>query len=111
MKRQFDVWHYHFEEKGGDHPCVLISHPELVARAKFVNILFCTSQRQSRQPYPSEVLLDQADGLDWETFCECSLIFAVKSAELFRHRGHVSLERRNAIRDRLRDMFRLSARD
>jgi len=42
-----------------------------------VNVLFCTSQRQSRQPYPYEVMLNGSDGLNWETFCDCSLMYAV----------------------------------
>ena len=77
----------------------------------FVNVLFCTSQRQSRAIKPFEVLLNGADGLDWETFCDCSIMWTVESEKLTGNRGQVTLERRNAIRDKLRDMFRLSARD
>ena len=62
---------------------VIISHPDRCARAALVNILFCTSQRQSRQPYPYEVMLNGADGMDWETFCDCSIMYAVKSELLF----------------------------
>lgn len=49
--------------------------------------------------------------MDWETFCDCSIIWAVDSALLFGKRGQVTPERRNAIRDKVRDIFRLSARD
>jgi hypothetical protein len=109
MKDQFDVWRFHFPDKG-EHPVVLISHPDLCARA-VINVLFCTSQRQSRPPKPYEVMLNGADGLYWETFCDCSIIYAVPSAALFGKRGKVSLERRRAIRTRIRDVFRLSASD
>ena len=44
-------------EKGGEHPAVLISHPDICARSAVVNVLFCTNQRQSRRPYPNEVTL------------------------------------------------------
>lgn len=111
MKDQFEVWRYVFPEKGGAHPVVLISHPDICAKAKVVNVLFCTSQRQSRRPYPSEVMLNGADGLDWETFCDCSVMYAVKSDLLFNKRGRVTLERRRAIRSLLRDMFLLSDTD
>jgi len=74
-------------------------------------VLFCTSQRQSRAPYPREVMLDVEDGLDWETFCDCSCLYAVKSADLFSQRGHITLERRREIRAKIRDLFRLSATD
>jgi mRNA-degrading endonuclease toxin of MazEF toxin-antitoxin module len=111
MKDQFEVWRYRFPEKGGEHPVVLISHPDICARAAVVNVLFCTSQRQSRRPYPHEVLLNGADGMDWETFCDCSCLYAVKSADLFARRGRVTLEPRRQIRTRIREVFLLSATD
>jgi len=55
--------------------------------------------------------LNGADGLSWETFCDCSVMWSIESSKLFDQRGEVTLERRNAIRDKLRDVFRLSARD
>ncbi len=54
MKDQFEVWRCLFPEKGGEHPVVLISHPDICARAKVVNVLYCTSQRQGRRPYPNK---------------------------------------------------------
>jgi mRNA-degrading endonuclease toxin of MazEF toxin-antitoxin module len=111
MKDQFEVWRYKFPEKGGEHPVVLISHPDICARAAVVNVLFCTSQRQSRRPYPHEVMLNGADGMDWETFCDCSCLYAIKSADLFGKRGRVTLERRRQIRAKMRDLFLLSATD
>jgi mRNA-degrading endonuclease toxin of MazEF toxin-antitoxin module len=111
MKEQFQVWRYDFYDKGGEHPCVLISHPDICARAKVVNVLFCTSQQQSRRARATEILLDTADGMDWETFCDCSLMYAVRSDDLFGKRGVVTLERRRAIRVLVRDMFRLNATD
>ncbi len=110
MKDQFDVWRFKFPDKG-EHPVVIISHPDRCARAALVNVLFCTSQRQSRQPYPYEVMLNGADGMDWETFCDCSIMYAVKSELLSNRRGHVTLERRRALRAKLRDLFRLAALD
>ncbi len=110
MRTQFEVWDCEFPEKGL-HPAVLISHPDRCARAQVLNVLFCTSQRQSRPPYPLEVTLDVEDGLNWETFCDCSILGSVKSAMLVNKRGHVTLERRRAIRDRVRGLLRLSATD
>lgn len=111
MKDQFEIWTFHFPDRGGEHPCVLISHPDIAARAKWVNVLFCTSQKQNRKPYPHEVVLNGADGLDWETFCDCSILFVAESAKLFGKRGKVTLNRRNAIRDKIRDCFVIAARD
>jgi mRNA-degrading endonuclease toxin of MazEF toxin-antitoxin module len=111
MKDQFEVWRYRFPEKGGEHPVVLISHPDICARSAVVNVLFCTSQRQSRRPHSFEVMLNGSDGMDWETLCDCSCMYAVKSADLFGKRGRVSLERRRQIRTRVRDVYLLSATD
>ena len=111
MKDQFDVWTFDFVEKGGAHPCVLISHPDICARAAVVNVLYCTSQKQSRQPKPFEAVLDVEDGLSWETFCDCAVFYSVKSADLFNQLGHVTLERRRAIRAKVRDLFLLNATD
>jgi hypothetical protein len=49
--------------------------------------------------------------MDWETFCDCSMMVLVESAKLFGKRGRVTHERRNQIRDKVRDIFRLAARD
>lgn len=110
MKDQFDVWRFDFPEKGV-HPVVLISHPDRCARGALVNVLFCTSQRQSRRPHPYEVLLNGADGMEWETFCDCSILYTIPSAKLFGHRGQVTLERRRQIRAKLRELLRLNAMD
>jgi len=45
--------------------------------------------------------------MDWEIFCDCACRYAVKSGELFGRRGHVTLERPNQIRTKVRDIFRL----
>ena len=109
MAKQFEVWRFNFPKKG-EHPVVLISHDDFCQGA-VVNVLYCTSQRQNRPPKPYEIMLNGADGMDWETFCDCSILYSVPSAGLFGKRGQVTLERRRAIRARLRDIFRLSAMD
>ena len=110
MKNQFDVWRFNFPEKG-EHPVVLISHPSLCAGASVVNALYCTSQRQNRQAKAHEILLHGADGFDWETFCDCSRMYLLDTNALFGRRGRVSLDRRRAIRAKIRDVFRLAATD
>jgi mRNA-degrading endonuclease toxin of MazEF toxin-antitoxin module len=110
VKTQFEVWDCNFPRKG-PHPVVLISHPDRCARAQVLNVLFCTSQRQSRKPYPFEVMLDMEDGLDWETFCDCSILWSVDTPLLITKRGRVTFNRRQAIREKVREMLRLSAAD
>jgi mRNA-degrading endonuclease toxin of MazEF toxin-antitoxin module len=109
LKKQFDVWRFNFPGRG-EHPVVILSHDDFCAGA-VINVLYCTSQRQSRASKPYEVLLNGADGMDWETFCDCSTFFSVPAAGLFNQRGHVTLERRRTIRAKIRDIFRLAATD
>jgi hypothetical protein len=109
-KEQWEIWTLDFPGRG-EHPAVLVSHPDRCARAAVVNVLYCTSQRQSWQPHENEVVLNSADGLDWETFCVCDHLFSVETGQLKRKRGKVSGERRRAIRRKLIQFFRLLAED
>ena len=56
-------------------------------------------------------MLSGADGMDWETLCDCSTIYAVKSSLLFGKLGRVTAERRRAIRSNLRNLFLLNSTD
>jgi len=89
-KQQWDIWTLDFPGRG-EHPTVLLSHPDRCVRAALVNVLYCTSQRQ---PKENEIVLNSADGLDWETFCVCDPFYSVESAQLKLKRGRVSVERR-----------------
>lgn len=35
-----------------------------------------------RQAEPHEIILDEADGLDWPTLCKCDLVYAVPREDL-----------------------------
>lgn len=81
----------------GDHPVVVVCHPTRASRKDFVEVLDCKSQRASRPPSESEVVLDKSDGMDWPTFCKCDLIISVARTELKNRRGSVAVERRRQI--------------
>lgn len=81
----------------GLHPVVIVSHPLRAAHKDFIEILDCSTQRAARPPRTTEVLLDHADGLDWQTLCKCDCIFAVERTEIKTRRGTVSPERRRQI--------------
>jgi mRNA-degrading endonuclease toxin of MazEF toxin-antitoxin module len=109
-KQQWDIWTLDFPGRG-EHPAVLISHPDRCARAAVINVLYCTSQRQSRPVRENEVLLNSSDGLDWETFCVCDHLYSVEVAQLLHKRGRVTGERRRAIRRKLIQFYRLLSDD
>lgn len=94
---------YSYDAGHGEHPCVIISHSLRVANKPFVEILLCSSQRGMRVPTAAEVILDRADGLDWETLCKCDLIVGVDKKQFRSRRGEVSPARRRQIIARIID--------
>ena len=44
-----------------------------------------------------EVILDEADGLDWPTLCKCDQLYSVPKSELQHRRGAVSPARRKVL--------------
>jgi len=92
---QWEIWTWEFP--GGSHPAVLISSPARLAAKAEVNLLMCSSHRAARRARAHEVLLDAADGLDWETLCRCDIIFLAEKSQLRQLRGSVTLERRRQL--------------
>jgi mRNA-degrading endonuclease toxin of MazEF toxin-antitoxin module len=105
--KQWDIWTCNFDE-AGPHPAVIVSHPDRAERAPLVNVLICTSQRASRPARENEILLNGADGLDWETLVKCDLMYLVEKTELFKKRGEVAPLRRRAIVQRINAAFGFS---
>ena len=101
---QWDIWTCDFAD-AGPHPAIIVSHPGRVARAPLVNVLLGSSQRATRQPRENEVVLNGADGLDWETLVKCDLLYLVERERLYRRRGSVSTVRRRALVQRLNACF------
>jgi len=91
----WEVWEC--ELGHGTHPVVIISHPARAARKDVIEILDFSTQRASRPPYPNEVILDVEDGMNWETFCKCDLIYAVRRLDIKNRRGQVTIERQRII--------------
>jgi len=66
-----------------------------------VNVLLCTTQRSNRPPKETEVRLNSADGLDWETLCRCDALWLVEKSKLKGKRGTVTPIRRRQIVDKI----------
>lgn len=98
--KPWDIVTWNFPD-AGEHPAVILGTNERVRLKPTLNVLLCSSQRANRAPKLTEVILDQADGLDWPTLCKCDLVYAVPVSELFASRGTVSYERRREIADRV----------
>ena len=72
------------------HPCVIVSHPDRADRKTPVEVIMCSTKRTTRKAQPDEIILDEADGLDWPTICKCDVIHAVPREELKHRRGQVT---------------------
>lgn len=102
--KQWDIWTCDFAE-AGPHPAIIVSHPDRVSRAPLVNVLIGSSQKAGRPARENEIMLNGADGLDWETLVKCDLMYLVEKAQLYRRRGSVSSTRRRMLIQRLNACF------
>jgi mRNA-degrading endonuclease toxin of MazEF toxin-antitoxin module len=98
--KPWEVWTWEFPE-AGEHPAVILATEDRVRHKPRVSVVLCSSRRATRQPELHEVILDEADGLDWPTLCKCDLVYAAEKEALKRRRGSVTAERRRAIAERV----------
>jgi hypothetical protein len=106
--RQWEIYLFPFGEEL-PHPTVIISNEERCANddLDYVNALICTSARLNREPKKNEVILNEADGLDWKTAVRCDVIYLLSKAEFQELRGCVTQPRRVAIARKMAETFRL----
>lgn len=95
--KAWEIWTYQPAGWPEPHPAVIVSHPQRVALKPEVNVIMCSSREAGRSPRPNEVLLDQADGLNWPTLCKCDLLVDVAKSDLKNCRGQVTEPRRKQI--------------
>jgi mRNA-degrading endonuclease toxin of MazEF toxin-antitoxin module len=94
--KPWDIYTWEFPEAEA-HPTVILGTETRLAHKPKVNVLFCSSKRATRKAEALEIMLDEADGLDWQTLCKCDLVFAVPKEQLTHQRGTVTHERRRQI--------------
>ena len=104
----WEIWTYDFPVEGA-HPCVIFSHAARLAHPAFdrVNVFLCRTLRGplQREARPTEIVLDRADGLDWETLCRVDALHFVLKSGLRERRGLASKERRRFICQRILQVF------
>jgi mRNA-degrading endonuclease toxin of MazEF toxin-antitoxin module len=98
--KPWEIWSYNFPG-AGPHPAVVLGTDDRVKTKPVVSVLICSSQRAKRKAMLHEVILDNADGLNWETLCKCDVVYAAQKSDLTQHRGLVTIERRRMIAQRL----------
>ncbi len=103
--RQWDIFLFPFTEEL-PHPVVILSIDERVEARKHINGLLCVTLR-GRPLGLHEVLLNGADGLDWELAVRCDLIHLLERDRFQERRGRVIPERQVQISRKLMECFRL----
>lgn len=106
--RQWDIW----KDRASGHWFVLISSPERLAglgpQGGQFNGLMCFTIRGT--PKSVDVVLDNADGFERPTACQCDLFYPLLASNLTEKLGSVCEERRSAIIRKIIEVFRLIPR-
>ena len=91
------------------HPAVIISNDETCQNPDLeeVNALLCTSAKVNRSPKLTEVMLDESDGLDWETMVRCDRIYLLPKSKFQEAKGNVTRERRSTVARKIVELLRL----
>jgi hypothetical protein len=105
--RQFEIWKARPHGFERDHWFVLIPPQERLdsPRHAQVNALACFTLRG--MPLQTDVRLNTADGFDAPTVCPCDLLFLLAKSQLRERLGIVSWERQQAIKSKVKEVFRL----
>ena len=86
------------------HPAVILSGPDILADGRQLrfNALVGTKRPPAASVLAHQVLLDQADGLDFPTLVNCGLVYVIRKNAILRTAGIVSHLRRPEIARRVR---------
>ena len=107
---QWDIVRFRIGPEDRDlHPAVVVSPQEwCLDQTKLrLNVLACSKRIPADGPKPSQVVLDGADGLDFQTICGCDFYHVVIRERLAEKIGRVSPIRRRVIGRKLNEVFRL----
>jgi mRNA-degrading endonuclease toxin of MazEF toxin-antitoxin module len=92
--KPFEIYYWQPPDWNEAHPCVVVSHPDRADRKDPVEVVMCSTKRATRAAEKHEIILDQADGLDWPTICKCDVIHAVPRVNLKSRKGMITEARK-----------------
>lgn len=86
------------------HPAVILSGPDILDNSRQLrfNVLVGTKRPPAAKVLAHQVVLDDADGLEFATLINCAIVFEVRKSALFREAGMVSHLRRAEIARKVR---------
>ena len=107
---QWDIVRVRINPKDRDaHPAVILSCEEDCQDGEFlrINVLYGSKRPPSAGVEPWQVLLNGADGLDFQTAVDCGVIYLGPKTNCTPAMGSVGLERRRAIGRKINEVLRL----
>lgn len=86
------------------HPAVVLSPPDILedSRQQRFNALLGSKKPPAAKVKTSEVVLDDADGLEFTTAINATLVYQVRKGSILRTAGRVTYARRGVIATKLR---------
>ena len=107
---QWDIVRVRIDPKDRDHhPAVVLSCEEDCqdAQCRRVNVLYGTKRVPAAPAEPWQVILNGADGLDFQTLVDCGIFYLVDKDRCSPSIGSVGVERRRAIGRKINEILRL----
>jgi hypothetical protein len=108
--QQWDIVRFKIRSQDRDlHPGIVISGPELCANANItsINALACSKKPPGGTVQPYNIMLNGADGLDFQSGVDCRFFHIVPKEAVTEIIGRVATERRRAISRKVAEVFRL----
>ncbi len=108
--RRWDIVFVRADEKDRvGHPAVILSSEDVMGdeRQQRFNVVLGTKKPPAVQARPHQVILNGADGLEFTTLVDCSLIYVARKSSVLRAAGVVALHRRQQIQRGIRSFLGL----
>ena len=103
--RRWDVVFLRADEKDPvGHPAIILSSDDVMAdpkQARF-NVVLGTKKQPAEQARSHHVILDDADGLEFLTLIDCSLVYVARKSSVLRKAGNVTMHRRQLVQRSIR---------
>ena len=105
--RQWEIWKCRPAGFSRDHWFVIMSGQERLNNLQRLQVNGLACYKLQGGAKKLDVRLNGADGFDGPTVCQCDFIFALDKATLHSCLGSVTWERQQAIKSKLKEVFRL----
>jgi len=105
--RQWQIWKCRPPGFEREHWFVVLSGQERLDHPQRFQVNGLACYKLQGDPKQLDVRLNGADGFDGPTVCQCDFIFALDRRKLHSSLGSVAWERQQAIKSKLKEVFRV----